>query len=52
VEGGAVLQLDEGLGITAAYRMLGSGVGFDSLVLGAGGKARIAAPFLAVVLDF
>jgi hypothetical protein len=52
VAGGAVLQLDEGLGLTAAYRMLGAGVGFDSVVLGAGDKAGLAAPFLGVVLDF
>jgi hypothetical protein len=52
VEGGAVLQLDEGLGLTAAYRLLGAEVGFDSMLLGAGGKAGIAAPFVAFVLDF
>jgi hypothetical protein len=32
--------------------MLGAGVGFDSVVLGAGDKAGLAAPFLGVVLDF
>lgn len=46
-----MLQLGEGLGLTAAYRMLGAGIGFDSVVLRDGGKA-LAAPFVALVLDF
>jgi hypothetical protein len=52
VESGAMLQVGRGVGITAAYRVLGSSVGFDSMLLGAGGKAGIRAPFLSVELDF
>ncbi|MGH0029121.1 MAG: hypothetical protein ACQGVC_04990 [Myxococcota bacterium] len=52
VEGGAALRLDEGIHLTASYRMLGLDLGFDSDVEGADGEPGIAAPFVGLAFDF
>lgn len=52
LEGGAALLLDEGVHLTASYRMLGIDLGFDSDVKAADGEPGIAAPFLGLAFDF
>lgn len=52
LEGGASLRLQEGVRVTASYRMLGIDLGFDSDVEGADGEPGIAAPFLGLAFDF
>jgi hypothetical protein len=52
LEGGASLRLDEGVRLTASYRMLGLDLGFDSDVEGADVELGLAAPFLGLVFDF
>lgn len=52
LEGGASLRLDEGIHLTASYRMLGVDLGFDADVEGADMEPGIQAPFLGLAFDF
>jgi hypothetical protein len=52
VEGGASIALDDGVRLTASYRMLGLDFGFDSDVERADMEPGLAAPFLGLAIDF
>ena len=51
-EGGAAWLLDEGVRLTASYRMLGLDLGFDSDFEGVDVEPGIAAPFVGLAFDF
>jgi hypothetical protein len=52
VEGGASIPLDDGVRLTASYRMLGMDFGFDSDVESADMEHGLAAPFVGLAIDF
>lgn len=52
LEGGASIALDDGVRLTASYRMLGMDFGFDSDVESADVEPGLAAPFLGLAFDF
>ena len=52
VEGGASIALDDGVRLTASYRMLGMDFGYDSDVERADMEPGLAAPFVGLAIDF
>jgi hypothetical protein len=52
LEGGAAWRIDEGIRLTASYRVMGVDFGYDSDVEGADIEPAIAAPFLGIAFDF
>jgi hypothetical protein len=52
VEGGASIPLDEGVRLTASFRLLSLDFGFDSDVERADLEPGLAAPFLGLAFDF
>ena len=52
LEGGAAWRIDDGIHLTASYRMVGVDLGFDADVEGADVEPGIQAPFLGLAFDF
>ena len=52
IEGGASLRLNDGVHLTASYRLMGVGQGLDPNLQGMVEDAGIAAPFLGLAFDF
>ncbi len=52
LEGGAAWRIDEGIHLTASYRMMGVDLGFDGDVESPDVEPGILAPFLGLAFDF
>jgi hypothetical protein len=52
LEGGASLLLDEGVHLTAGYRVMGIGLGFDALPDAPSLEPSALAPFVGFAVDF
>ncbi len=52
LKGGAAWRIDDGIRLTASYRVMGVDFGYDSDVEGADVEPAIAAAFLGLAFDF